>query len=309
MLRRVEIREPRDEDVGGIVRLLREANPHQLISEVSLRHRLASTPPQAKQRRWVAVDAGEVVAAAGGQLHVYAETVDTGFVGATVRAGRRGRGVGGDLFERALAHVRDAGAMRALAEAGVEEGRSFLERRGFTRTNVRRYSRVDPRAVDFSGLAELRELNEREGFTVAPFTQCRPEDIYQIDRETTRDVPLPVSFTDMPLDDWMAQNWHHPQLTLEGSFAVLHDGRPVTFTYARADGDRASNDMTATRRPFRGRGLARLVKLCQLEWSAQNEIASVVTENDATNAPMLAVNSRLGYRPFHEVSTYTRERL
>ena len=57
------------------------------------------------------------------------------------------------------------------------------------------------------------------------------------------------------------------------------------------------NDMTGTLREFRGRGLARLLKLHQLEWAARDGIASVMTENDETNAAMLAVNTRLGYVP------------
>jgi GNAT superfamily N-acetyltransferase len=303
----VEVRELRDEDVGGVVRLLREAHPHQLQSEVAFRHRLASSPPGAKERRFVAVDGGEIVAAAGGQLHVYAERADTAFVGTTVRADHRGSGLGGDLFERVLTHVREAGAVRALAESGQEDGRAFLERRGFTKTTTRRYSRVDPRDVDLSGFAELRARKEGEGFAVVPFTACRPEDVYAVDEETTVDIPLDVPITDMPLDDWLAQYWRHPLLTHEGSFAVLHEGRPVTITLVRADGDRAMNDMTGTLRPFRGRGLARLVKLCQLEWAARTGIVSVVTENDERNAPMLAVNTQLGYRPFLEVSSYARE--
>jgi hypothetical protein len=141
------------------------------------------------------------------------------------------------------------------------------------------------------------------------FADCRLEDVYTVDLETTRDLPLEVPIADMPLAEWIEQHWRHPQLTLEGSLAVLHQGRPVTIAVVRTEGDRALNDMTGTLRPFRGRGLARLVKLCQLEWSARNGIVSVVTENDATNAPMLAVNRRLGYRAFHEVSSHAREHL
>jgi GNAT superfamily N-acetyltransferase len=303
----MEIRELRDEDVRGVVRLLRDANPHQLQSEVAFRHRLASSPPGARERRWVAVDGGEIVAAAGGQLHVYAERADIAFVGTTVRADHRANGLGGELFERVLAHVREAGAVRAMAESGEEEGRGFLERRGFAKTTTRRYSQVDPRAVDFSVLAELRAQKEGQGFTVVPFTACRPEDVYAVDEETTVDIPLDVPITDMPLDDWMDQHWRNPLLTHEGSFAVVHEGRPVTITMVRADGGRAMNDMTGTLRPFRGRGLARLVKLCQLDWAARNGIVAVVTENDEKNAPMLAVNTQLGYRMFLEVSSYALE--
>jgi GNAT superfamily N-acetyltransferase len=305
----VEIRELRDEDVGGVVRLLREASPHQLSTEAGFRHRLASTPPRAQGRRWVAVEGGEIVATAGGQLHVYAERADNAFVGTTVRADRRRHGLGGELFDRALAHVRAAGAVRAFAESSEEDGRGFLERRGFTRTTARRYSEVDPRDVDLAGLAELRARKEAEGFTVVPLTACRAEDVYAADLETTQDVPLDVPVGDIPLDDWLAQYWHNPLLTHEGSFAVLHEGRPVAFTLARAYGDRATNDNTGTLRSFRGRGLARLVKLHMLDWARRNGIVSVVTENDEKNAPMLAVNTRLGYRPFREVTSYSRELL
>jgi GNAT superfamily N-acetyltransferase len=303
----VEIRDLRDEDVAGVVRLLREVYPHQLASEVDFRHRLASSPPDAKERRWVAVDGGEIVAAAGGQLHVYAEAGGAAFVGATVPADHRGRGLGSELFARVLEHVRDAGAVRAIAESGTDDGQRFLSRRGFARTHTRRYSRVDPREVDLSGLGELRARKEAEGFRVVPLGTCRPEDVYAVDLETTRDIPMDVPIDDMPLEDWTARYWRHPLLTHEGSFAVLHAGRPVAIALVRADDDRAMNDMTGTLPSFRRRGLARLVKLRQLEWAARNGIVSVVTENDETNAAMLALNNRLGYRPFHEVRTFVRE--
>ena len=57
------------------------------------------------------------------------------------------------------------------------------------------------------------------------------------------------------------------------------------------------NWMTGTRRAYRGRGLALAVKLASIEWAAANGITRMLTFNDATNAPMLAVNRRLGYEP------------
>src|SRR4029079_11786603 len=126
---------------------------------------------------------------------------------------------------------------------------------------------------------------------------------YAVDMTTTADVPMVVDFTEMPYDAWLEQYWNHPQLRHDGSCAVTHDGRPVTITLLRSEGDRAINDMTGTLREFRGRGLALLLKLHQLAWASANGIVSVMTENDARNAPMLAVNSRLGYRPFLEMTT------
>jgi RimJ/RimL family protein N-acetyltransferase len=57
------------------------------------------------------------------------------------------------------------------------------------------------------------------------------------------------------------------------------------------------NMYTATRRDYRGRGLALAVKLATTHWAAAHGITQIATTNDETNAPMLAINARLGYRP------------
>jgi GNAT superfamily N-acetyltransferase len=205
--------------------------------------------------------------------------------------------------------VRAIGARRLLAEAAVDAGRAFLERRGFEARQTRRYSRVDPREVDASGLPALRDDKASEGFAVVPLADCRPEDVYAVDMATTPDVPTAVEFAAMPFEDWVTRFWRGPQLRRDGSFAVTHDGRPVSITLLRSEGDRAMNDMNGTLREYRGRGLARLLKLHQLEWAARDGLVSVMTENDERNAPMLAVNTRLGYRRFLELTTYAREPL
>jgi hypothetical protein len=39
------------------------------------------------------------------------------------------------------------------------------------------------------------------------------------------------------------------------------------------------------------------VKLASIQWAAANGITMMATNNDETNAPMLAINRRLGYVP------------
>ena len=60
----------------------------------------------------------------------------------------------------------------------------------------------------------------------------------------------------------------------------------------------AWHDMTAVRRDWRGRGLATALKRGDDRvGTAAHGLTALVTGNDEDNAPMRAVNARLGYQP------------
>jgi RimJ/RimL family protein N-acetyltransferase len=73
------------------------------------------------------------------------------------------------------------------------------------------------------------------------------------------------------------------------------------------EGRAAYNEMTGTLRDYRGRGLAFAAKLETVRWAAGKGLARILTGNDTRNAPMLAINDRLGYRPTIEVVEYVRD--
>src|SRR6266511_1431693 len=52
------------------------------------------------------------------------------------------------------------------------------------------------------------------------------------------------------------------------------------------------------------RRLARLAKSAAMRWSRSNGIESILTNNDAENAPILAINGRLGYQPVKVLIDY-----
>ena len=107
---------------------------------------------------------------------------------------------------------------------------------------------------------------------------------------------------DVSFEQWFEDYWRHPEADLDASVAVVADGRPVAFCYLRiVPSGRAVTDMTGTLRDYRGRGFAQLAKRATLANAAARGLELVVTENDETNAPMLRVNEKLGYRP---VATY-----
>jgi RimJ/RimL family protein N-acetyltransferase len=66
---------------------------------------------------------------------------------------------------------------------------------------------------------------------------------------------------------------------------------------ARTGTTTAFTDDTAVLAAHRGRGLAAWIKdACLRRLSTERpDVTAVVTENDVTNAPMLAVNAKLGF--------------
>ena len=305
------LRALRDADLPALVRLLNEVHPERLSSEARLRHRLTSAPARSRLRYWVAEEGGELVGwgVSGFEHNVQEDGI--GFVGVGVHASVRGRGIGAELYEAAAGHLSAHGARRVRADAAEGAGRRFLEARAFRHTLTRRYSSIDPRSVEFSELSALEQAKAGEGFRIVPLAvfRERPQPVHAVDAATSRDIPFDAPLDHIPFDEWEREYWRHPDLTLDGSFAAVLNGRPVAFTMLMAERSsaRALNEMTGTLAEFRGRGLARLVKLGSLRWAASHGITQVITENDETNAPMLAINERLGYRPFRSVFSYVLE--
>jgi GNAT superfamily N-acetyltransferase len=306
------IRERRPDDDAAIAQIVREVAEGWISSEHGVRHRRETTPARARRGDWVWEANGEAVAWSSAGLDLWAERGDVAHVDVLVRPAWRTRGAGAALYERANAHALELGVRRILAEAADEpSSHRFAERRGFRHTMTRRLSKVDPREVDTSALASLAAEKQAEGFTVAPFTDFAgaPELVHAVDAEASRDEPADEPQTGLPLDEWLLRTWRDPDVTHEGSFVVVHEGRPVALTLLIVDvaGGRAVNGFTGTLRAYRGRRLARLAKLASIEWAAGHGIASIVTENDETNAPMLAINVSLGYRPYAAWLSYVKD--
>jgi RimJ/RimL family protein N-acetyltransferase len=119
-----------------------------------------------------------------------------------------------------------------------------------------------------------------------------------VDIEATRDVPATEPMDHIPYNEWEQHVLAHPLFTPEGSFVAIVDGVAAAVSLLIVDNaGRATSMFTGTLRDYRGRGLARAVKLASIEWAAANGVTQLVTTNDERNAPMLAINRRLGYEP------------
>jgi GNAT superfamily N-acetyltransferase len=136
-----------------------------------------------------------------------------------------------------------------------------------------------------------------------------PEPVHRLDLELSRDIPN-EEYDAIELEEWTAQFWKSPVIDDDASLVVLVDGELAGLTMIRVDrpSGRAQNNLCGVRRSHRGRGLALLLKSHSLRRAAELGATIALTDNDETNAPMLAVNQRLGYRPFARRLEWERSR-
>ena len=196
------------------------------------------------------------------------------------------------------------GARRAWSlYTASDDGDRFARSRGFERARVDRISAVDPRTF-------TEPLPEIAGFRAVSLAEVRdrPRDIFELEVEVVADIPLTEPFA-LDYDEWLRDDWTQPSFDFELGTVVLRGEQAAAFAQVRADREsgRADNSFTATRRELRGRGLATLAKMRSLRAAAAAEIMSITTANDERNAPMLAVNRRLGYQPVGSRAEWCRE--
>jgi len=278
-----------DRDAEAITQITREANPLAVVNAEGFAHRLRTIPETSRPRTWVAEADGTVIGVATAFLSIFAPGSGDAAVHVTVAGTHRGRGVGSELFDRALAHTRELDAKRALTHFHAnDEGIAFAEHRGFVEVRSETEAMLDPRTV-----------SERTNLEARPMIDVDPHLAYEIDIESTYDMPSTEEFEGMTYEEWAEHVLDYPLFSLEGSFVVFDAGEAAAVSLVNVDHEtgRASSMFTGTRRAFRGRGLALAAKLASIEWAAANGVTSMYTYNDATNAPMLAVNKRLGYVP------------
>ncbi|MFD5146201.1 GNAT family N-acetyltransferase [Streptomyces sp. NPDC058401] len=295
-------------DAESVVRVRRAALPFMISTAAGVAFELASAHPDKHYRLLVAENAeGLVVGTAQVGIVYDSPEPGQGFVNAYVDPAHRGLGAGTALLGAAEEHLAAARAKASYAWVLDEPPhRAFAERHGYRASRSAHFLRLDLAAAGPPALPgklpDGVELRPGSAFAADP----RP--LFEADAAGTLDEPGDVAVEFDDYEDWLRNTWEHPYLDRELTTVVLVDGEVAGFTAAHTDGaGRYSSAMTATLRPFRGRGLARLAKTDSLLRARAAGCTEAFTGNDTGNAPMLAVNARFGYEVCATETRFTKQ--
>lgn len=248
----------------------------------------------------VGADDGRAVAA----LHVEAPhwTPGSRHAEATVIVARdrRRRGIGGVLWRRASrwAAARGLDGLDVWLVEGDADGTRFWGNRGFREVERERRSALEVAAA--VAPPAPGEVPEGVRLTTVADSPGLERAVHRVAAEAMGDVPGSDAYDAGDLDHWLAGEFATPGMMPECGVIALAGDEVVGYALierAEARPGVASHSMTGVARAWRGRGLATAMKREVIRRAHAAGIVTLEAENEARNAPMLAVNRRLGYRP------------
>jgi mycothiol synthase len=130
---------------------------------------------------------------------------------------------------------------------------------------------------------------------------------YESEVLSAEDTPRSKPFVPWTFEQF--DNWHGGPDSSPRWYFVAKDGERVvgvtSLHFPPVQGN-VWTWFTGVLREYRGRGIARAVKLAILKQAIAESVAAVRTDNDETNAPMLHVNEELGYRRIPGTLSYRK---
>jgi RimJ/RimL family protein N-acetyltransferase len=120
--------------------------------------------------------------------------------------------------------------------------------------------------------------------------------LYDLNERTVQDVPHSLPIVREQFEDF-EKRVHAPDRRSDRWWIALDGDRPVAMSFLKFPPVRGTiwTGFTCTDPKYRGRGIARAVKLQSLAQAVELGVPLVGTDNDSDNAPMLHINETLGY--------------
>jgi GNAT superfamily N-acetyltransferase len=216
----------------------------------------------------------------------------------TVPPSHRGRGAGTALYSAISdwARERELETLIAVVADNDPESLAFAEQRGFV--EERREKGV---ALDLTAI-EPPLVQPPPGVEIVTWAS-RPElarGMFEVSVEASPDVPGYEDEEHEPFEAWLEHDMQGPGDRPGATFVAVAGDEVVgyaKFSLSSTTTTSAYHDLTAVKRAWRGRGVARGLKAAQIGWAKANGYEQLRTQNDERNEPIRRLNAEFGYAP------------
>jgi GNAT superfamily N-acetyltransferase len=254
------------------------------------------------RRRTVAVDASGHIVGYGAVMHTPWMKAGNFQLQALVDPAYLKQGIGTRLHADNLEIARQNGATSLMAWVFEDQtaGVRFAEKHNFTVERHIFESTVDLKTFDesrFSGVIEAVEASGIRLFSLADAgnTVEALHKLWDVNYRTYLDDP--ASSGEFPnfeeFQKVTSENWFRPDGQLLAADGDIYIGLSAVGYFK--DSNSAYNMMTGLLPAYRGRKIAQALKLLSIRAALRWGADYIRTNNDSQNAPMLAINRKLGY--------------
>ncbi|MEO5703362.1 MAG: GNAT family N-acetyltransferase [Candidatus Limnocylindrales bacterium] len=287
-----------DEDLAHLSRIVCSVTPDFPTSVEEVRWGEQAYPGGRRFLAWL--DGQPVGCGGAGRMYIYPPEYEGLWGSVTVLPEHRRRGVGAELLATVSTFTHEAGKRLLLGRVTADrlDAIDFLEHRGFAE-----YERMKAVRLDLEGLVP-GPVAPPPGVVISSLEQ-RPDlvdGVYRVAVEAMPDIPGDGPIAPATLDEFRVLEVDRPAIPAGGFAVAIDAATDLVVGYASllvlpGNPTVAWNGMTAVGHAWRGRGVASALKRATIAWASTNGILALETANDVSNAPMRAVNARLGYEP------------
>lgn len=269
------------------------------------RRAIALEPERAEQRIVVAERGGEILGQAAWLRRIFTAEADTFWMNLMVDPEHWGTGIGRALYGHVLCDLQERSARKVYGSVREDQpdAEAWATRRGFVRTgHGDRISRLDVQNANLEKSRAAAQRAEADGIRISTLADIGiGEDVIgklrDLDESTSRDIPGEEDYVGMPAEEFKRFFMEMPGMSPDIFWVALDGDEIIGMALLQRRGEQyADNAYTAVARAYRGRGIARALKLRTVEWAQQNRVRYIITGNDPANKPMLAINIDLGYQ-------------
>ena len=216
----------------------------------------------------------------------------------TVVPEHRRRGIGAAVLADVSARARAFGndSIQVEIRENDTESRAFLERRGFVQVGAEKAMVLD--------LEELDPPAPEPPAGVRIVTRVEEPDLleqmYAVGVQADEDIPGSEGV--QTFEQWRSHEIDRPTRRPELCFIALAGDEVVGYAALQVVGEQAEHGLTATRRDWRGRGVATALKRAEIAAAKRAGFKRLLTESEERNEPMRRLNEKLGFVPSPELS-------
>jgi GNAT superfamily N-acetyltransferase len=262
-------------------------------------------PRDGIRQRCVALDEQSVIVGYNNASHVPYMLPNSFWIDVTVLPDFRRRGIGEHLYDNAVEFATAQGATRLECEVRDynPDWLRFAQTRGFQVDRHIFESTLDLATFDesrFAGVIESVQAQDIRFFTLADAgnTEENQRKLYEVNKRNALDIPGSEGtfprFEDFRQFVFQA-SWFRPQGQILAADGERWVGLSAVGYFANTNS--AYNMHTGVLKEYRGRKIALALKLLAIRRSREWGAVYLRTNNDSQNAPILAINEKLGYKP------------